>query len=385
MNEDQRTREQLLMEIEELRHRVAGLEKETTHVRAVQKALDESEAKSRAILNAIPDLMFQVTGEGVFIGYKAAREELYVPPEMFLGRRVDEVLPRDLAEMTMKHLKQALTSNQIQVYEYELAMEGERRHFECRMVKSTENEVLAIIRDITPRWRMEEEIRKGAEKIKMFAYSVSHDLKSPALGLYGLARRLSRNYAGALDEKGRRYCDQLLVAAEQINALVEKVNMYIAAKEAPLNIEGLRLEELIGLIRDEFSPRLNQRRIAWREPKNPPEIRADRLSIIRVLRNLVDNALKYGGDGLGLIEIGYQDADECHMVFVRDDGVGIKARCEEDLFGAFSRNGAGAGIEGSGLGLAIVKEIAEHHQGRVWVASGPELGATVFFSISKNL
>jgi signal transduction histidine kinase len=157
----------------------------------------------------------------------------------------------------------------------------------------------AMILDITDRKSMEKALRESSEKIKLFAYSVSHDLRSPAVGIYGLTRAPSSGLRGdQLDEKGRSYCSQILKTAEQIAALAEQIMLYISSKESPLQIESIKFKEITQMIREEFSPQLSIRGIRWLESDSLPEIRADRLCILRVLRNLVDNALKYAGDDL---------------------------------------------------------------------------------------
>ena len=116
-----------------------------------------------------------------------------------------------------------------------------------------------------------------------------------------------------------------------------------------------------------------------------PEINADRLSILRVLRNLIDNALKYGGDDLSKINIGCEQSDEFYVLFVKDDGMGIRREDFKKIFTTFERTKTSMGIEGTGLGLAIVKEIAEQHGGEVWVELGPEKGTSFYVSIQKTL
>ena len=243
----------------------------------------------------------------------------------------------------------------------------------------------AMILDITDRKEMEEALERSAEKIKRFAYSVSHDLKSPAAAIYGLTKRLHERYGDTLDEKGRRYCDQILRASLHVGALIEKINAYIEAKEAPLKTEEIDLREILQIIKDEFSPRLTIRQITWLEPETIPEIKADKLSILRVFRNFVDNALKYGGEGLSEISIGYQGNDDFHIFSVSDNGAGIRGGDYEGLFAAFRRDDTSKVVGGAGLGLAIVSEIAERHKGRVWAEPGKDQGATFFISVSKDL
>jgi light-regulated signal transduction histidine kinase (bacteriophytochrome) len=244
--------------------------------------------------------------------------------------------------------------------------------------------ILLAIEDVTERVEMEEALQKSSEKIKLFAYSVSHDLKNPAIGIYGLTKLLHKHYGDILDEKGKNYCNQILEAAEQIAALVGNINVYISSKEMPLSVERVKLTEICQIVRDEFSAQLDIRQIGWSQPESIPAIKADRLSILRMLRNLVDNAFKYGGADLSEISIGYEESDEFHILSVRDNGLGIRKKDFKKIFGTFERTQTSMGIEGTGLGLAIVKEIAEQHGGKVWVEPGPKKGTSFYASIQKN-
>ena len=230
-----------------------------------------------------------------------------------------------------------------------------------------------------------ETLKEKKELIKIFAYSISHDLKSPATSLYGLTKRLQEKYGASLDERGMAYCNQILKTAEQIVTLVEKINGYIVTKENPLTLEKINVKEITETIRNEFSDILKQRQIKWSEPEMLPEIVADKLALSRVFRNLLDNALKYAGDELFQIKIGHEENERFHILSFSDDGVGIKKGERKKVFEAFQRRETSKGISGSGLGLAIVKEIAERHQGRASIDSKGKKGTTFYISISKKL
>ena len=181
-------------------------------------------------------------------------------------------------------------------------------------------------------------------------YSVSHDLKNPAISIYGLTKRLSKLYGNALDEGGKTCCDQILKASEQIAGLVENINIYISTKEVPITIETVRLRELFRMVREEIAPQLSIRKIGWSQPDNLPEINADRLAIVRVIRNLVDNALKYGGNDLSEISIRYRESDTSHILTIADDGIGLKEEDSDGIFDTFKRTKTSRGIEGLGVG-----------------------------------
>jgi signal transduction histidine kinase len=259
---------------------------------------------------------------------------------------------------------------------------------ELNLLEELANDIsygLTALRDKVERERAEEALVKSSNKIKMFAYSVSHDLKNPAIAVFGLAKRLSRYSKDRLDERGRTYCDQILKASEHIASLVDKINVYIKTKEVPISIEKVRLKDIVDSVKEEFAPQLAGRQIRWLEPERIPEVSADRTSMVRVLRNLVDNALKYGGHDLSEIRISYQESEDSHILSVEDDGIGLKDEDAKMLFGPFKRKRMAGQVEGAGLGLAIVKEIAEQHKGRVWLEPDIKKGAAFHVSISKNL
>ncbi len=240
-------------------------------------------------------------------------------------------------------------------------------------------------KEIEDRTLAQEALSKSAEDLKLFAYSIMHDLKSPTIGLYGLTKLLHRQYAGKLDEKGMNYCEQILRASEYCSSLVDLINTFIAAKESPLNIETVKLNDILRTVIEEFSAKMSVRRIRCIRPDSDVEIRVDRLSMIRVLTNLVDNALKYGGDVLSEIRIGYEETDDYCILSVSDDGVGMNRKDCEEIFGPFQRSGNSAGITGTGLGLNIVREIAKRHRGSVQVVPEPERGMVFRIFIGKSL
>ncbi len=253
------------------------------------------------------------------------------------------------------------------------------------LLKQLKDQNRKLLDEISAREGAEEALKQSSEKIKRFAYSVSHDLKSPVIAITGLTNRLNEHYGDALGEKGQRYCDQIVKTSTQVLALVESINAYMSAKETIVRIEKVKLKDIFEMIREEFADRLEKRRIKWFEPETAPEIHADGLSILRVLRNVVDNALKYGGDQLNEIEIGYEEAPHFHTLFIRDNGIGMDTKDSHKIFGLFARKETSRRTEGSGLGLAIVKEIAKQHGGDVEVVSSHKTGTCFYISISKNL
>jgi signal transduction histidine kinase len=232
--------------------------------------------------------------------------------------------------------------------------------------------------------KAEEKVKRTTEEIKNFAYSVSHDLKSPAIGLNGLANLLNQKYFDVLDEKGKNYCEHIMKAAEYMGDLVENINIFIKSRELPLKIEETDFTETLDMIREQFSTYWAMNNIELHTPESSIKIKADKLSLHRVFRNLIDNALHHGGEDLSKIIIEYEENDRFHFFCISDNGMGIKEEDHEKVFEPFTRLQSPNGAKGSGMGLAIVKEIVERHGGRISVESVPGKGTNFFLSLPKD-
>jgi PAS domain S-box-containing protein len=239
---------------------------------------------------------------------------------------------------------------------------------------------------IIKRKQAEDEFMKQALMIKNFTNSVSHDLKNPAVAISGLAKVLKKKYQDLPKEKLEKFIDQIAKSADHIVSLSEDINSYISSREAPLQLKDLNLEHVWKTIREEFVPQLKKRRIKWIEAESTmPRIKADQNALLRVYRNLVDNALKYGGNRLSEISLDYVSSETHHILSVQNNGDSIVPEEIDSFFEIFKRKGGASVPAGTGLGLAIVREIAKRHKGKSWVESNAEGKTTFYFSIAQNL
>ena len=146
-------------------------ELEQAHARADlqrrEAALHASEERNRAILNAIPDLMFLLDRGGTYLDYHVPNEEyLFTPPGEFLGKNLAEVLPPDLAAKFSHRFVQAFQSDQPVLLEYPMQTTNGRRIFEASMVKCDGDKILAMVRDITERRNAEESLKKALDEVQ---------------------------------------------------------------------------------------------------------------------------------------------------------------------------------------------------------------------------
>lgn len=144
----------------------------------IEAALWESEIKNRSLLNAIPDLVFRLNQQGIFLDYFPAKDDLNAPePEHFIGKSIDEALSEDLALWTRCYLEKTLATGQPQVGEYNLRENNTWKHYEARYVPFGSTEVIAIIRDITIRKQMEADLRLSQVRERDRARQVEQTLQ----------------------------------------------------------------------------------------------------------------------------------------------------------------------------------------------------------------
>ncbi len=358
-----------------------------------EKALRASEERYRAVVEDQTELIFRLLPDGTLTFVNGAFCRFFQKNEGdILGRKPEEFFDEEEARQIYANLALLHGDNPVgKTLQWVSAGQDEPRwlHWTNRLIHDPLRgsvEYQCVGHDVTEEKKMEEALRESTRKLKIFAYSIIHDLKSPSVALHGLVRLLQKNYGHLLDERGAGYCEQILNASRQIGALVEAINLYIFTKETQPTAENVSLSQILQMIREEFSFRLEQRGVHWKVAEDLPQIRGDRLSLMRVFRNLVDNALKYGGKGLSSIRVEYASEPDFHILSVMDDGAGIDEEDSQRIFDLFERRVkvGEKGVEGTGLGLAIVREIAEKHGGRVWVETNPG-GTTFNVSLSKRL
>ncbi|RTE00716.1 sensor histidine kinase [Paenibacillus whitsoniae] len=223
------------------------------------------------------------------------------------------------------------------------------------------------------------EIQQFESKRKLLLSNLSHDLRTPLTTMLGCAEMIrTGNYKDQQDLEGRakiilqrcRYMDKLLDQMLDISRL--------DADEMTLRLENHNLSEIVRKIAVEYIMVLDGEQVELDVELPDEDIHhlVDAPLMERALRNLLDNAIRYGKDGRYL-GIGLSADDQFVNLMVTDRGKGIPAEHQADVFERFYRVDSGRKGEGLGIGLAIVKDIAHAHQGDVEMTSTPNV-ETVF-------
>jgi len=292
--------------------------------RQAQEALHNSETHTKALLDVIPDLMFQVDGTGTLLGFHEGRFAALRPRlQMLVGHSImnlpDDsiVLPRRILDQAMTHVKRALAIGRAQVFEQYINLEGAGRDFEIRIVIIKENEVLGIVRDITFRKRLEKEIIEisGREQ-RRIGQDLHDSLCQQLAGIGFLCKALENRLAAGLP-----------VAAAEATELVRHLDEAITLTRGfarglnPVRLEaqGLlyALSEL-ALTAEKFFG------ISCRFDYNEAVLIDDNSTathLYRIVQEALNNAIKHGGATRVVISL--RTDGKTHTLTVRDNGSGI--------------------------------------------------------------
>jgi PAS domain S-box-containing protein len=255
-----------------------------------------------------------------------------------------------------------------------------------------------IARDISGRKRAEEAQRRlNAElarsnealeesnmELRQFAYVASHDLQTPLRQISGFLQLLRDEYEEKVDAQAREWIAHGIDGANRMHALIRDLLTFsrVESRSEPFGRVALKdvvddALDLLGAFIEESGARVTCDEL--------PTVSADRSQMVHLLMNLIDNGIKYRGDGLPHVHLSAekrQTGTQAEwIVSVRDNGIGIDPRHSDRIFEIFQRLHTQQAYPGTGIGLAVCRRIAARHGGRIWVESAQGGGATFYFTL----
>ncbi|MGM9516760.1 DUF4118 domain-containing protein [Roseateles sp. DB2] len=213
--------------------------------------------------------------------------------------------------------------------------------------------------------------------------ALSHDLRTPLAVLYGLSQTLetlpglpaqARELSLTLQQQSRR-------VGAMVNNLLDMARLESGSLQ--LNRQWQPLEEVVGTSLQILGDSLAQHRLQMRLPPGLPLLHLDAALMERVLCNLLENAVKYTPAGCQIALSAVAEPDQV-VLSVDDDGPGLPAGREEQLFNKFSRGEKESSTPGVGLGLAICRAIVDAHGGRIWAERSPLGGAAFKIALPRG-
>ena len=355
-----------------------------------QEALRRSEERNRAILRAIPDWMFVMSGDGVYLDYHVKNPEaLLAPPEAFLGKSMREVLPSWLAGAYERAFERALATNEPELLEYNLEEHHEQRFYEARIVRADADRFLCIVRDITDRKRAELDAAAQREELAHLnrvlilaeqSGALAHELSQPLAAILTnaqAARRLLDQSPLDLDEL-RAALDDVIKNDKRAGTVIHRLRELLKKRDTVL--QPVDLNEIAREVLDLTHSDLLLRRMRITTALSPelPAVLGDRIQLQQVILNLILNAC----DAMSTVTPADRELtlttvvdDELVEIAVADRGIGIPEDQLDSVFDPFFTDR----VQGLGLGLTISRSIVLAHRGRIQAENNVGPGATFRF------
>lgn len=257
-----------------------------------------------------------------------------------------------------------------------------------RTIRKQQDELEAKVRKRT------EELEQANKKLEReiaekndFLRAVSHDLNAPLRNIAGMASMLLLKHKDHLDEEIVHRLERIQKNVEMETDLIAELLELSRIKTRRQKMELIETSGLVSEIILMLEEDLEQKQIQIEVQRSLPIVRAERMRLRQVFQNLIDNAIKYMGEGqIRRIEIGCKLRDDAAEFFVRDTGMGIEPDEIDNIFNIFRRGRASTAknIPGKGVGLAGVKSIIEMYNGTVRVQSKPGEGSTFYFTMGEE-
>ena len=222
-----------------------------------------------------------------------------------------------------------------------------------------------------------EELARSNEELESFAYVAAHDLRAPLRQIKTFVELLECNNRDHLDAEADEFMGYIKLCTDQMQALVDGLLEHARVGQQRENLQltdcSTIVDELLAIL--DFSLHEIDARVTR---DDLPTVMADRIQLAQLFQNLLTNSISYRSERPLEIHIGVKACDSDWLFSVRDNGIGIDPKFNEDVFDVFWRRHDGSG---AGIGLATCKKIVESHNGHIWVESRPGKGSTFFFTL----
>jgi signal transduction histidine kinase len=223
-----------------------------------------------------------------------------------------------------------------------------------------------------------------AEK-EEFVRAVSHDLNAPLRNISGMVTMLLSKQREALDEDVIYRLERIKSNVEVESSLIAELLELSRIKTRPQKMEPVDLDAMINELRGIFEIDFRERAIELVIDTPLPRLDAERARIRQLFQNLIDNAIKYMGDGEKReIHVGCSRQGADRIFYVRDTGIGIHPDDQAKVFLVFRRGRNASVSSGKGVGLSTVKSIVETYNGKIWVNSAIGAGSTFYFTLNEK-
>ena len=250
--------------------------------------------------------------------------------------------------------------------------------------------VTGYTRDITDRKESErklekhrKELEQSNESLREFAYIASHDLQEPLRMVSSYVELLNQEYGEQFDDEAEEYMEFAVNGAQRMKRMINSLLEYSRVHTDAKDFDETDANEVFKTSRQDLELLIADSN-AELSIESLPIVRADPEQLGQVFQNLIKNAIEHADeDGIPKIEVTATEHDGAYEFAVSDNGPGVPANEQDDIFKIFKQGASASNTTNTGIGLAITQRIIQRHGGTIWVESEPDTGATFRFTIPK--
>lgn len=328
-----------------------------SHAQALA-GLRHSEMRNRTLLNAIPDWIMRIQADGTVIdvNWPPGRGDI----SEWVGRPLFEQLPDEVAARLHMEIADALAGSGLKVVEFVADLGAGPLELEARILAVPETrELVVIARDIADRRAAERNFQELIESKDKFIASVSHELRTPLTAVVGFARLLQEATDDLSDSERLEMITSIVEQGSDLAELVDDLLVSARAEVGQLSIARVpvTLRAQVAQAIESVPPRSKHFAVEG----EGAVVRADPIRVRQILRNLLTNAVKYGGPD---VAIDLESRPGWGVVRVLDNGPGINQTEWEKIFQPYHRlNQPSTQPEAVGLGLSVARQLARRMDG----------------------
>lgn len=250
--------------------------------------------------------------------------------------------------------------------------------------------IMQAVQDISERKKADDELKRYAaeleasnKELESFAYSLSHDLRSPLRALDGFSQAILDDYSDRLDSAGKDYLTRIRESAQNMAQITEGMLELSRVIRNDLRWETVNLSDMVSEIVKGLRGKEPDRKI---EITIAPNVftKGDPNLLHIALYNLIENSWKFSSKSpQAQIEFAKVLRDNTNVYFVKDNGIGFNMQYADKLFLPFQRLHADADFFGHGIGLATVHRVISRHGGKIWTDSEVGKGTAIYFTLGN--
>lgn len=360
-----------------------------SHIKLAQQnhALELRQAHFRTLYRKTPAIMHSIDQTGVLTEVSDEwLKALDYERDDVIGRKSSDFLTPASRQDALKNIPKFWAKGFVNRFPYTfVSRQGLPVEMELSAVLNPDKTSLAVLEDVTERNAAQRELQeknqaleRANEELRQFAFVASHDLQEPLRKIQSFCDLLNEAVNNGDTEEIFYAMSVVKNAAERSSELISDLLSYSRAGNRSFTVTACDVETTIGEVLEDLSRMIADAGASVSLNVGTAQISADRPAFVQLLRNLVNNAIKYRRPNIPTkIHIGVEHQDGADRLTIADNGIGIDPRYFQTIFEPFKRLHSQSEFEGTGIGLAICKKIADRHGWTIEVEAAQN-GGSVF-------